>query len=120
MVAQYEVTIVGGVPTALSAVLQIPPEDNNISNIRTGLTGAALLPPTVGERFEQITNCPLHEILGMTETSGLVSIDPTSGPGSKGSVGWALPYTKVEILRLNDDGNLGDRCDVEEIGVNTI
>ena len=84
------------------------------------MTGAALLPPTVGERFEQITNCPLHEILGMTETSGLVSIDPTSGPGSKGSVGWALPYTNVEILRLNDDSTLGNRCDVEEIGVNTV
>ena len=76
LVALHEVTIVGGVPTAPGAVLQIPPGDNNISTIRTGLTGAALLPPTVGERFEQITNCPLHEILEMTETSGLVSIDP--------------------------------------------
>ena len=38
----------------------------------------------------------------MTESSGLVSIDPLSGPGSVGSVGWALPYTKVEVLRLNE------------------
>ena len=80
-------TIVRGVPTALGAVLQILAGDNKFSTLRIGLTGAALLPPTVGERFEQITTCPLHEILGMTETSGLVSIDPLSGPGSKGSVG---------------------------------
>ena len=62
----------------------------------------------------------LHEILGMTESSGLVSIDPLSGPGSAGSVGWALPYTRVEVLRLNEDGSLGEPCGTDEIGVITI
>lgn len=120
LVAQYNVTIVGGVPTALGAVLQVPLGDNDISAVRTGLTGAALLPPAVGTRFKDITGCHLHEILGMTESSGLVSIDPLSGPGSVGSVGWALPYTQVEILRLNEDGSLGDPCGFGEIGVITI
>ena len=117
LVAQYNVTVVGGVPTALGAVLQVPVGDNDISAVRTGLTGAALLPPAVGTRFKDVTGCHLHEILGMTESSGLVSIDPLCGPGSVGSVGWALPYTQVETLRLNEDGSLGEPCATDEIGV---
>ena len=120
LVAQYNITVVGGVPTALGAVLQVPVGDNDISAVRTGLTGAALLPPAVGTRFKDVTGCHLHEILGMTESSGLVSIDPLCGPGSVGSVGWALPYTQVEILRLNEDGSLGEPCATDEIGVITI
>ncbi|WP_137699322.1 AMP-binding protein [Marimonas lutisalis] len=117
LVAQHKVTILGGVPTALGAVLQVPVGDNDISAVRTGLTGAALLPPAVGTRFKDITGCHLHEVLGMTESSGLVSIDPLSGPGSVGSVGWALPYTQVEVLRVNEDGSLGETCATDEIGV---
>ncbi len=120
LVAQHNVTVVGGVPTALGAVLQVPVGDNDISAVRTGLTGAALLSPTVGTRFKDVTGCHLYEILGMTESSGLVSIDPLSGPGSIGSVGWALPYTQVEVLRLNEDGSLGEPCVTDEIGEITI
>ncbi|HCW85308.1 MAG TPA: acyl-CoA synthetase, partial [Rhodobacteraceae bacterium] len=67
--------------------------------------------------FKEVTGCHLHEILGMTESSGLVSIDPLSSVGSIGSVGWALPYTQVDILRLNEDGSLGAPCATDEIGV---
>ena len=94
LVAQYKATLVGGVPTAVGAVLQVPVGDNDISAVRAGLTGAALLPPAVGERFKDVTGCNLHEVFGMTEASGLVSIDPLSGPGAVGSVGWALRIRK--------------------------
>ena len=39
---------------------------------------------------------------------------------SDSAVGWALPYTKVEVLRLNEDGSLGDLCAADEIGLITI
>ena len=117
LVAEHKATLVGGVPTAIGAVLQVPVGDNDISAVRAGLTGAALLPPAVGKRFEEVTGKTLYEILGMTEASGLISIDPLCGPGGPGSVGWALPYTQVDILRLNSDGSLGEVCDAREIGV---
>jgi fatty-acyl-CoA synthase len=90
------------------------------SPVRTGLTGAALLPPTVGARFKEVTGQHLHKVLGMTESSGLVRIDPLSGLGEVGSVGWPLPYTQVDILRLNEDGSLGEPCMTDEVGVITI
>lgn len=120
LVAQYKATLVGGVPTAIGAVLQVPVEDNDISCLRAGLTGAALLPPAVGARFKDVTGRTLHEILGMTESSGLVSIDPLCGSGATGSVGWPLPYTEVEVLRLNADGRPGEVCEPKEIGVLTV
>ena len=120
IVSDHKVTIIAGVPTALSAVLQIPVGNNNISSVRKGFTGAALLPPAVGKSFKEVTGGHLYEILGMTEASGLISIDPLNGPGTEGSVGWALPYTKVDILNLNDDGSLGKPCKIGEIGVISI
>ena len=98
-------------------MLQVPVGDHDISSLRAGLTGAALLPPAIGDRFREVTGRNLYEILGMTEASGLVSIDPLQGPGGIGSVGWPLPYTRVDILRLNPDGSLGGICGVDEIGV---
>ncbi len=115
--AQYKATLVAGVPTALGAVLQTPVADYDLSAVRAGLTGAALLPPAVGQQFSEATGCTLFEILGMTEASGLISIDPPYGAGATGSVGWALPYTQVEVLRQNEDGTLGEACETGEIGV---
>ena len=120
LVAQYRATLVGGVPTAIGAVLQVPVGDSDISTVRAGLTGAALLPPAVGKSFKDVTGCNLYEIFGMTEASGLVSIDPLSGPGGVGSVGWPLPYSQVDVLRLNADGSLGEVCATDEIGVITV
>jgi len=120
IVSDHKVTIIAGVPTALGAVLQTPVGDSNIKSVRKGFTGAALLPPAVGKSFKEVTGGHLYEIFGMTEASGLVSIDPLSGPGKDGSVGWALPYTKVDILSLSDDGSLGDPCKIGEIGVISI
>lgn len=117
LVADHNVTLVAGVPTALAAVLQTPLADNDIGTVRAGLTGASLLPPAVANSFKEVTGCTLFEILGMTEASGLISIDPPCGNGTSGSVGWALPYTQVDVLKLNTDGSLGSACDVDEIGV---
>lgn len=117
LVAHHKATLVGGVPTAIGAVLQVPVGDHDITALRAGLTGAALLPPAVGTRFREVTGRNLYEILGMTEASGLVSIDPFAGPGGMGSVGWALPYTHVDILHMNADESLGEPCATDEIGV---
>jgi len=117
LVAQYKATLVGGVPTSMGAVLEVPLDGADISAVRAGITGAALLPPAVGERFRQVTGCKLYEVYGMTEASGLIAYDPFAGAGAAGSVGWALPYTKVEVRRLGADGQLGEVCETGEVGV---
>ncbi len=117
LAAQYGATLVGAVPTSVGAVLDVPLDGADITAVRAGFCGAALLPPATGERFRQVTGRGLYEVYGMTEASGLIAIDPVAGDGGIGSVGWALPYTRVEIRRLGADGQLGAICATGEVGV---
>jgi fatty-acyl-CoA synthase len=117
---RYGVTVAGGVPTSIGAIIQVPLDGADISSIRSGLTGASSLPVSVRENFEAITGIQLKEILGMTEASGLISCNPFRSEGGAGSVGLRLPYTTVSVCRLEDDGSLGEECEVGEIGVLTI
>ena len=118
--AQYGATLLGAVPTAVGAALDAPVGDADLSRVRAGFCGAALLPPAVGERFVQVTGRKLFEVYGMTEASGLIAIDPVAGAGGVGSVGWALPYTRIVVRRLGADGSLGEACAPHEVGVITI
>lgn len=120
IVEKYRATLLGAVPTALGAILETPLDGADISSVRVGICGAASLPRAVGERFEQLTGKHLHEVLGMTESSGLTCIDPAGGERGPGSVGYPLPYTQVAIRRLNADGSLGEVCAPNEIGVLTV
>jgi fatty-acyl-CoA synthase len=120
LAAQHRATRLGGVPTAIGAVLEVPLDGADISAVRAGFTGAASLPPAVGERFRQVTGHRLHEVYGMTEASGLIAIHSLDDEGGDGSVGWALPYTQVIVCRLEADGRLGAPCAPHEIGVITV
>ena len=120
IVARYGATMVAAVPTALGALLDVPLDGADLSSVRLGICGAASLPRAVGERFETMTGKRLHEILGMTESAGLISIDFACGERTAGSVGYPLPYTRVAIRRLQADGSLGAECEPHEIGVLTV
>jgi fatty-acyl-CoA synthase len=104
----------------VGAVVEVPLAGADLSAVRAGFCGAASLPPAVGERFRQLTGRSLYEVYGMTEASGLIAIDPVAGPGGEGSVGYALPYTRVVVRRLEADGQLGAACGPHEIGVITV
>ena len=119
IVERYKATIIGGVPTALAALLNVP-VDASLASVRYSISGASLLPRAVAEKFQAMTGTKLHEILGMTETGGLVSIDPADAEPVLGSVGCRLPYTQVVVRRLAADGSLGEACAPHEIGVMTV
>ena len=117
LAAQHGATRLGAVPTSLGAVADVPLAGADLSAVRASFTGAASLPPALGERWRRITGRPLHEVYGMTEASGLIAIDAAGSEGGQGSVGWALPYTEVQVRRLEADGRLGAPCEPHEVGV---
>lgn len=119
IVERYRATVIGGVPTALAALLNVP-VDADISSARFSISGASLLPRAVALQFQKMTGTKIHEILGMTETGGLVSIDPASAEPVLGSVGIRLPYTQVVVRKLSADGSLGEACAPNEVGVMTV
>jgi fatty-acyl-CoA synthase len=119
IVARTKATAIGAVPTALSALLNVA-VDADISSARYALTGASLLPRAVGEKFQAMTGRKIHEILGMTETAGVLAIDPARGEAVPGSVGYRIPYTEAVVRKLDTDNLLGEPCAPHEIGVLTI
>lgn len=119
IVERHRAAVIGGVPTALAALLNVP-VDADISSARISVVGASSTPNAVATQFEAHTGTRLHEILGMTETAGLVAIAPSGAEPILGSVGFRLPYTRTEIRKLKADGSLGEACATREIGVLTI
>jgi fatty-acyl-CoA synthase len=118
--AQYGATLLGAVPTGIGAVLDVPCNGADLGAVRAAFSGAASLPSTYVERFRQITGRGLFEIYGMTESSGVIAMDPVAGSGRAGSVGWPIPFTRVTVRRLESDGRLGAGCAPLEIGVITV
>ena len=119
IVARTRATAIGGVPTALAALVNVP-VDADISSARYAISGASMLPRAVGEKFQAMTGTKIHEIIGMTETAGVVALAPASAEPVLGSVGYRIPYTDVVVRKLGSDGVLGEPCAPHEIGVLTI
>lgn len=120
LVARYRATMIGAVPTSVGAVLEVPIEGADLSGVRAGFCGAASLPISVGERFREMVGRGLFEVYGMTESSGLIAMDPAAGDGCIGSVGLRMPYTEVVVRKLEPSGRLGAACAPGEIGVVTV
>ncbi len=72
-----------------------------MGRIRRATTGAAPIAPELIEWFQAI-GVPLYEGYGMTETTGIISVN-TPGRQHLGSVGAPLPDTEV---RIGDDGEI--------------
>ena len=115
--ARYKATIVGGVPTAIVAISDVPVGDADISSVRMGTTGGALCPVPVGERFEKKINGTLYEQYGMTETGAMISSNPFMGKRILGSAGLRVPFSDLMVARQREiEKEIVVKCDVGEIG----
>ncbi|GLH78449.1 acyl-CoA synthetase [Bradyrhizobium sp. SSBR45G] len=96
-VAHYGVTVIGGVPTVMSALMAVP-VDADLATLRMMLTGGSPLPTELADAFERAVGKPVRNILGMTECAGIVTIEPFHGPRVSGSTGLRLPFTEVHAF----------------------
>ncbi|MBC5766272.1 AMP-binding protein [Ramlibacter albus] len=94
------VTALACVPTILANLCNLA-VDADISTVKVAYTGGSPLPTELADRFERERGIPVRNILGMTECSGLVSIEPFAAPRVPGSAGLRLPYSEVKV---RDDG----------------
>ncbi len=117
IVERYKATIIGGVPTAIVAISDVPVGDADISSVRMGSTGGALCPVPVGERFEKKINGSLYEQYGMTETGAMISSNPVMGKRILGSAGLRVPFSDLMVARQKEiEKEIVVKCDVGEIG----
>jgi fatty-acyl-CoA synthase len=116
-VERYRITCIGAVPTVISACNNIP-VDADISSLRLMLTGGSPLPTELADAFERNTGKPVRNLLGMTESAGIVTIEPFHGVRVAGSTGFRLPFTQVQAFRSRDGAvRLDAPCDPGETGV---
>ena len=117
LVERYKPQIFGGVPTVLAAALSVPVGDADISSIRIASGGGSAIPVAVCKAYAELIHGPVLEVYGMTETASVHTMSYPDRPLRLGSVGHALPYSRVRIVKVDADGQLLGECAVNQIGV---
>jgi fatty-acyl-CoA synthase len=110
IVERFRATIVSGVPTSIAALAEVPVGNNVVSSVRMALTGGAVLPKAVGERFEKRTGIRLFETYGMTETAAAIAFNPGRGQPLAGSVGFRAPYAETLIAAFGSEDKNPEKC----------
>jgi fatty-acyl-CoA synthase len=117
-VERYRVSYLAAVPTIIAALLDTPLGDADISTVRALYTGGSPLPTELAAAFERKIGVPVRNILGMTESAGLVAIEPLAAPRVPLSCGLPLPFSEVFAVRPGSEGaQLDQRCGANEPGV---
>src|SRR3546814_16404350 len=60
------------------------------------------MPVELKERFEKVTDAVVTEGYGLTESSGVVSVNPYEGLNKSGTVGQPLPGTRIVLVGRAD------------------
>lgn len=117
LIAKYRPEAFSAVPTVLAASLSVPAEGCDLSSLRCSAGGGSAIPVEVCKGLQELTCAPTLEVYGMTETSSVHTISYPDRPVRLGSVGHALPYSRVRVVKLDHEGRFERDCAVNEIGV---
>jgi fatty-acyl-CoA synthase len=117
LVERYRPEILSSVPTVLAASLAVPIGGSDVSSLRYAAGGGSAIPVAVGKALQEKHNTPVLEVYGMTETASIHTLAYIDRPKRLGSVGHAVPYSRVRIVKLDGDGRYAGDCAANEIGV---
>jgi len=103
--SQWPFTIITGVNTLYNALLQDADfQKLDFSTLKWAGAGGMALQAAVAQRWHEVTGKYVQEGYGLTETSPVVSMQPTTVDAVfTGTIGLPLPSTEVVIR--DDDGN---------------
>lgn len=104
IVERYKAVFFSCVPTVLSVLLDVPQEGADISSLQFALCGAAPLSTELMNRFESQTNMKILEGYGLTEGTTASSVNPPFGERRVGSIGFRLPYSRMEVFTRDEKG----------------
>lgn len=101
-VQKYRATIMPAVPTIFVAFTNHPDIDKyDLTSLMGCFSGGAPLPPEVCKQFEAKTGAVIFEGYGLSETSPVVTSNPTDREARKiGTIGFPIPGTDVKIVDL--------------------
>jgi len=115
-VEKYQATLFSCVPTILTALLESPMKDVDISSLEFVVCGAAPLSQQLMSNFEETTGAKILESYGLTEGSCISTLNPLKGNRKVGSIGICLPGQQIKIAKLNVTGQIIRECECNETG----
>ncbi|GAA4016925.1 long-chain fatty acid--CoA ligase [Sphingomonas swuensis] len=108
-------TDLAGVPAMYQAMLDHPDRARtSFASVEQCFSGGAPMSAKLKQRFEAETEARVLEGYGLTETSGVVSVNPYVGERRAGTVGIPLPGTEIRIVdpeqpdRILEPGETGE------------
>ena len=117
LVDRFKPTVLGSVPTVLAAAAGVPSGDADTSSIQVISGGGSAIPVALGLALGQRFSAPVLEVYGMTETSSVHTMSYPDRAIRLGSVGHAVPYSQVKIVKLDAQSHWVGDCVPNEIGV---
>ncbi|BCX80706.1 long-chain acyl-CoA synthetase [Methylomarinovum caldicuralii] len=107
-------TAITGVNTLFDHLLRAPGFARlDFSHLGLTVAGGMPMHPTVAERWQAVTGCPVIEGYGLTEASPVVTLNPLDLERYNGSIGLPLPGTDCRLRRDGEDappGEAGELC----------
>jgi long-chain acyl-CoA synthetase len=119
-IEKYKATIVVAVPVILSRLINHPLlEKFDLSSIMACGSGAGALALEVIKQFEEKTGAIIFEGYGLSETSPVITLNPTNLEQRKiGSVGLPLPNVDIKIVDIETGAKESGKGEDGEIAVN--
>ncbi|NNC59957.1 MAG: long-chain fatty acid--CoA ligase [Erythrobacter sp.] len=117
-IATHGCTGFPGVPTMFQAMLDHPDlAKTDLSSLKVCISGGAPMPAPIHARFEEITGVRLVEGYGLTESAGVVSVNPYEGTRKRGTIGQVLAGTEILLLDKEDPTRLAAEGEPGELAV---
>lgn len=117
-IQKYRCTGFPGVPTMFQAMLDHPDlAKTDLSSLKVCISGGAPMPGPVHLRFEEATGVRLVEGYGLTESAGVVSVNPYEGTRKRGTIGQLVPGTAVILLDKEDPSQIAPEGEPGELAV---
>ena len=100
---KYKPTVMSGVNTLFNALMNHKDFLTlDFSNLKVSVAGAMALQEVVSKKWIKLTNSPVVEGYGLTETSPVACCNPIDGTDRVGTIGFPFPSTDVKLI--DDDG----------------
>ncbi|MCE7066200.1 AMP-binding protein [Dyadobacter sp. CY326] len=114
-IKKYRFNIFPGLNTLFNGLLNNPDFASvDFTDLKITIAGGMALQKVVAERWEKVTNCPLVEGYGLSETSPVLSVNPLDERHKQGTIGLPFPSTEMRILRDDETwasvGEKGEIC----------
>jgi fatty-acyl-CoA synthase len=116
LVERFKPETLTSVPTVLAGALATPLGDADVSSLKYVAGGGSAVPVAVGKAFQEKLGLKFLEVYGMTETSSIHTMAYPVRTVRLGSVGLPVPYARVRIVKLDDNGGVERECVVDEVG----